>query len=242
MDIGKILSGFFGLFTRQPSKRVSISGDAGQYREHNVHNGTSGAIVCLILGIVVVGFVALAYIHSSTVRVISSERSCKSCQIDVNMTDKMLDEIRNDPNLASDIARRSNIDLSRVPDGYFVVFQRITPLLIDIIDNNLGDVVGIRPDISVASRFSRELRKYYPEQYALRRPCPELYIKQGTPRARRIPLTCYPVELIPVFDRFFKNVYQELYQQTYIENLKKDKIKLIQEARDARDARRAVDK
>ncbi len=149
----------------------------------------------------------------------------------------MLNEIQHDPGMAADIARRSNIDLTRVPDGYFVAFERIDPLLSDIIDNKLGDVVGIRPDLSVSRRFNSEARKNYPELYAKRRQCRELYIDQESNRSKKIPLTCYPDELAPVFDRFFRNVYQELYQQTYIENIKRDKIKLIEEARAARDAK-----
>lgn len=240
MDFGKIFSGITGLFRRTPSRETRQTGNGNTYVEKNIHNGTPGWIfLCIVLAFVT-GFVLCAYIAHLNIRELSRPRSCKSCAIDINLTEKMLTEIKHDPNIALDVARRSNIDLKRVPDGYFVAFQRIDALLIDIIDNGLGDVVGIRPDISVTNRFNRDIKKYYPELYAMRKSCKELYINQERPGARKIPLTCYPMELAPIFDRFFKNVYQELYQQTYIENLKLDKIKLIQEARAARERKMDV--
>lgn len=232
------MSAFCNLFKPKNSSRTKISGNNIKYNEKNIRNGHSGLVWCIIIGIIIGGFAMFFYMHFRTVRELNTERACKTCQIDINMTEKMLREIRQDPNIAIDVARRSNIDLTRVPDGYFVAFQRIDTLLQDIIDNNVGDLVGIRPDISVSKRFNSDARKYYPELYAKRMSCRQLYIDQDDSVAKRAPLTCYPMELAPVFDRFFRNVYTELYQQTYIETLKLDKMKLANEGRRAREERR----
>ncbi len=235
----KILSWLISFIKPKSGKTVIQRGNNNSITETNINNsrGVSGKVVLLILVVMVLGFVTLTHIIASRTQTEVQEKSCKTCKIDINLTPKMLNEIQHDPGMAADIARRSNIDLTRVPDGYFVAFERIDPLLSDIIDNKLGDVVGIRPDLSVSRRFNSEARKNYPELYAKRKPCKELYIDRESNRSKKIPLTCYPDELAPVFDRFFRNVYQELYQQTYIENIKRDKIKLIQEARDAREAK-----
>lgn len=236
--IKNAISGFSNLFGRKNSTRTKISGKNIKYTEKNIRNGHSGWMWCGIIAIIIIGFGAFFYIHSRAIHDTNSEPACKTCRIDVHMTEKMLNEIRHDPNIAIDIARRSNIDLTRVPDGYFVVFQRIDSLLQDIIDNNVGDIVGIRPDVSVAKRFNMDARKYYPDIYAKRKSCRNLYINTDDGVARRAPLTCYPIELAPAFDRFFRNVYTELYQQTYIESLKQDKTKLTNQGRRDREERR----
>ena len=235
----KVFSKLIDLIKPKSNKTLVQRGNNNSVQATNIDNsrGISGKIMFLILVAIICGFIAMAYIISSNSPKDIRGKSCKTCQIDINLTPKMLTEIRHDPAMAADIARRSNIDLTRVPDGYFVAFERIDPLLSEIIDKKLGDIVGIRPDLSVSRRFNTEARKNYPELYAKRKPCRELYIDKESNRSKKIPLTCYPKELEPVFDRFFRNVYQELYQQTYIENIKRDKIKLLQEARAARDAK-----
>lgn len=232
------LSAFCDLFRPKNSSRTKISGQNINYNEKNIRTGYSGLVWCSIIWIIIGGFIFTFWIHDNTVRKLNTERACKTCQIDINMTEKMLREIRQDPNIAIDVARRSNIDLTRVPDGYFVAFQRIDTLLQDIIDNNVGDLVGIRPDISVSKRFGDYAKKYYPDMYVKRMSCRQLYVNPDDGVAKRAPLTCYPMELAPAFDQFFRNVYTELYQQTYIETLKLDKMKLANEGRRAREARR----
>lgn len=236
--IKDIVSIFSKLFGRKNSPRTKISGKNIRYSEKNIHHGYSGLIICIIITIIILGFVAVVYMHTHNSTDANTERNCKTCELDPHLTNKMLREIRHDPNIAIDIARRSNIDLTRVPDGYFVAFQRIDPLLQDIIDNNVGDLVGIRPDISVSSRFIVDAKKYYSDIYEKRISCKQLYVNPDDGVAQRVPLTCYPIELAPAFDRFFRNVYTELYQKTYVESLKQDKTKLANQGRRAREERR----
>ncbi len=226
------------IFNENDADCVKINGIGNTVHQKKVNVGLSGRVAIVLVILLIIGIITPIYLLTrGTPHIDNGDVTCKSCAVDPHRTEKMLAEIRHDPDMAIDIARRSNIDLTRVPDGYFVLFQRIDPLLSDIIDKKLGDVVGIRPDLSVDKRFRIEARKYYPDLYAKRKQCRQMYINQNTTRAKKLPLTCYPMEMAPIFDRFFRNVYQELYQQTYIENIKRDKIKLIQEARDARDAK-----
>ena len=233
-----VVSIFSKLFGRQNSPRTQISGKNIRYNEQNVRHGYSGLFWITVFFIFVLGVVTTVYLCTHNGPDANTERNCKTCKLDPHITGKMLREIRHDPDMAIDVARRSNIDLTRVPDGYFVAFQRIDPLLQDIIDNNVGDLVGIRPDISVSNRFNRYANEYYSDIYEKRISCKQLYVNPDDGVAQRAPLTCYPIELAPVFDRFFRNVYTELYQKTYVESLKQDKTKLANEGRRAREERR----
>lgn len=108
------------------------------------------------------------------------------------------------PDKIAQIISYANIDTARIPDGYFIAFQRMSPVIIALIQNNFDDIAGIRPDISVGNTFDAYIKKIKPETYGRRIECTHLY---NSSQIKQIPIMCYPMELASEFDSFLHNIY-----------------------------------
>lgn len=129
------------------------------------------------------------------------------------------------------IVRHTYLDLSRVPSGYFIPLQRIEPLLITLIQNGLDDVIWMRPDVSVGNSFDAYIKKEKPHMHARRRDCTDLYTAE---QRVRIPVMCYPIELVPEFDNFLQVNYVEGKQENYLNKLRNDRRRALKTLYDAR--------
>ncbi|MDE6481624.1 MAG: hypothetical protein K2L25_02270 [Alphaproteobacteria bacterium] len=122
------------------------------------------------------------------------------------------------------IIKQTGLDLSMVPSGYFIPLQRIEPLLIALIKNDLDDIIWMRPDVSVGNSFDAYIKKENPGMHTKRRDCTNLY----TPSQRlRIPIMCYPMELAHEFDTFLQMYYIDAKQENYLNKLRNDRRKAL---------------
>ena len=115
-----------------------------------------------------------------------------------------------------DIINKAQIDMSRVPDGYFIVLQRMYPAANIFAKRQFDNMHRARPDISVGNSFDAYIKKKNPDMHARRLDCTHLYKES---QKNRIPIKCYPTEVMADFDNFLVNEYIPKKQNRYIYNV-----------------------
>ena len=104
---------------------------------------------------------------------------------------------------------RVSILKDKAPDGYFIVFNEVTGLAVDLINSGLSVNDKTIPDASVGSHWGKywaenSLSKKFDERISWEHYYPDYY-----PQAASNPQTpwAYPDEALPQFRRWFRTVY-----------------------------------
>ena len=127
-------------------------------------------------------------------------------------------ESKNVPSMQQidNIINKAQIDISRVPDGYFIVLQRIYPAANMLVKRQFDNMPRVRPDVSIGNSFDAYIKKKNPDMHAKRLDCTHLYKES---QENRIPIKCYPIELMADFDNFLVQEYIPRKQNRYINNV-----------------------
>lgn len=201
---------FFSNLVRRPNNTIKNSG-----RDVNVNNTVINdpAIVKWVISAFVVVIIALMVFVIVFIICFSTHQVDKQVPVKNNILTNSIEKVS--VHKIDKIIEKAHIDLSRVPDGYFIALQRIGPVIDTVVDNGLGVVPWIRVDVSVGNSFDAYMKKKDPDTYTKRLDCTYLYDEEQT---KRIPIKCYPMEWADEFDSFLVNEYMTKKQWRYIDN------------------------
>lgn len=182
----------------------------------DVHFNSTGVVYgCVIIALVGMLFLFLSGNKNSMIYIGNNNVQTTNNFYGGNVADSQSGNVPSMQQI-DDIINKAQIDISAVPDGYFIVLQRIFPAVNIFAQRQFDNMHRVRPDVSIGNSFDAYIKKKNPDMHAKRIDCTYLYKES---QKNQIPIKCYPVQIMADFDNFLVREYIPKKQNKYINNV-----------------------